>query len=219
MAGATVKASAEKEHLLAKFDGLYEMIAAEVQGLRKPRLDFTSNRWRWSEWSIRQQLAHIAAATYWWFFDRWGAKLFPEGPPRRYRTIASISPRERTAALSKGSISQLLTSVRRAIDMEREVIASQSPEALKSLQVTLKTTPEWSATMVQAQPRGGVTRDAQDPAISHMTLEGTLRHCYYEATTHLYNIQRLKRAQGLPATVKIPREGYWVLDSWDRSEP
>ena len=35
----------------------------------------------------------------------------------------------------------------------------------------------------------------------------------------MYNIHRLKRAQGLAATVEIPSEGYWVLPNWDRSEP
>ena len=44
-----------------------------------------------------------------------------------------------------------------------------------------------------------------------MTLEATIRHVYFEETTHLYNIQRLKRAQGLPTVVDIPRVGYWVL--------
>jgi hypothetical protein len=52
-----------------------------------------------------------------------------------------------------------------------------------------------------------------------MTLEATFRHMYFEEITHLYNIQRLKRAQGLPTVVEVPRVGYWILDEWDRSEP
>jgi hypothetical protein len=51
-----------------------------------------------------------------------------------------------------------------------------------------------------------------------MTLEATVRHIYFEETTHLYNIQRLKRAQGLQAVAELPGVGYWVLDGWDRSE-
>ena len=46
-----------------------------------------------------------------------------------------------------------------------------------------------------------------------------MRHIYFEETTHLYNIQRLKKAQGLTAVVDVPRVGYWVVDGWDRSEP
>ena len=46
-----------------------------------------------------------------------------------------------------------------------------------------------------------------------------MRHIYFEQTTHLYNIQHLKMAQGLPAAVDLPRVGYWVQNGWDRSEP
>jgi hypothetical protein len=46
-------------------------------------------------------------------------------------------------------------------------------------------------------------------------LEGTGRHLYFEALTHLYNIQRLKRAQGLSAGIDLPRVGYYVLPGWD----
>ena len=41
---------------------------------------------------------------------------------------------------------------------------------------------------------------------------------YFEEVTHLYNIQRLKRAQGLQAVVEVPKAGYWVLEGWDTSE-
>ncbi len=45
-----------------------------------------------------------------------------------------------------------------------------------------------------------------------------LRHIYFEEITHLFNIQRLKRAQGLPTSTELPRVGYWALDGWDVSE-
>jgi hypothetical protein len=64
----------------------------------------------------------------------------------------------------------------------------------------------------------GLTLDAES-GIAVMTIEAILRHIYFEETTHLYNIQRLKRAQGLTSIVAVPRVGYWVLDGWDRSEP
>ncbi|MGH9879333.1 MAG: hypothetical protein ACRD5H_17015, partial [Nitrososphaerales archaeon] len=64
----------------------------------------------------------------------------------------------------------------------------------------------------------GLTLDAESGKVV-MTIEATLRHIYFEETTHLYNIQRLKRAQGLVTIVEVPRVGYWVLDGWDRSEP
>ena len=37
---------------------------------------------------------------------------------------------------------------------------------------------------------------------------------YYEVLTHLYTIQRLKRAQGLPFRVVLPRVGYLTLPEY-----
>ena len=71
--------------------------------------------------------------------------------------------------------------------------------------------------MIKAHPTG--ITPTEDPEWWHMTLEATMRHIYFEETTHLYNVQRLKRAQGLQAVADVPRVGYWVLDGWDRSEP
>ena len=51
-----------------------------------------------------------------------------------------------------------------------------------------------------------------------MLLEASMRHIYFEETTHLFNIQRLKRAQGLSIVSELPRVGYWTLDGWDISE-
>jgi len=72
--------------------------------------------------------------------------------------------------------------------------------------------------VIQVLPRGAWV-DAQDPQFIHYTLEGSLWMLYYEVLTHLYTIQRLKRAQGLPTLVEVPRVGYWMVDGWDRSEP
>ena len=51
-----------------------------------------------------------------------------------------------------------------------------------------------------------------------MQLEGSIRHVYFEEITHLFNIQRLKRAQGLPTVSDLPKVGYWTLGGWDISE-
>ena len=51
-----------------------------------------------------------------------------------------------------------------------------------------------------------------------MQLEATMRHIYFEEVTHLFNVQRLKRAQGLQTVSDVPEVGYWTLDGWDRSE-
>ena len=76
--------------------------------------------------------------------------------------------------------------------------------------------------MSRAHPRGVTiegTPQKGEMAAGTMSLEATFRHIYFEEITHLYNIQRLKKAQGLPSFVDIPKVGYWTLDDWDRSEP
>ena len=77
-------------------------------------------------------------------------------------------------------------------------------------------TPQWLS-MSRAHPHG-ITATG-NPASGTMTLEATFRHIYFEQTTHLFNIQRLKRAQGLKSVSLLPYVGYWTLDDWDRSEP
>jgi hypothetical protein len=72
--------------------------------------------------------------------------------------------------------------------------------------------------MAEAHPTGRRI-DPDNPERALITLEYTFRHMWFEKLTHLYNIQRLKRAQGLEVKVELPREGYWVLEGWDRSEP
>ena len=70
--------------------------------------------------------------------------------------------------------------------------------------------------MIQAHPTA-VTPTEQANKVT-MQLEGSIRHIYFEEITHLFNIQRLKRAQGLPTVSDLPRVGYWTLDGWDVSE-
>ena len=66
---------------------------------------------------------------------------------------------------------------------------------------------------------GGITLDNHNAERMHVTLEATFRHRYFEHITHLYNIQRLKKAQGLPTKIEIPIEGYLALPWWDLSQP
>ena len=61
--------------LFPEFKTLYALISSEVNGLDDAQLDFTSDKWGWSEWSIRMQLSHMASLIPRWLPD--GArKLF-----------------------------------------------------------------------------------------------------------------------------------------------
>lgn len=60
-------------------DQLYQMIRSEVQDLTDAQLDFESDRWDWSKWSIRRNLSHMASGDFRWFWSRWGEELSPDG--------------------------------------------------------------------------------------------------------------------------------------------
>ena len=46
--------------VLPEFNDLYSLIYQEVQDLNDPQLDYTSTKWEWAKWSIRNQLSHMA---------------------------------------------------------------------------------------------------------------------------------------------------------------
>ena len=70
------------------------------------------------------------------------------------------------------------------------------------------------ARLQPAHPQG-FAPSPTDATQWRVSLEGTGRHLYFEALTHLYNIQRLKRAPGLATCISLPRVGYYVLPGWD----
>ena len=45
--------------LFPLFDTYEEMVATELEGLTDAQLDWTSDRWGWSEWSIRNNVSHV----------------------------------------------------------------------------------------------------------------------------------------------------------------
>ncbi|MCI0800294.1 MAG: hypothetical protein J4O06_16065, partial [Chloroflexi bacterium] len=49
-------------------DRIYQMVTAEVSGLTGEQLDFESDRWEWSKWSIRRNLSHMASGDVRWLW-------------------------------------------------------------------------------------------------------------------------------------------------------
>ena len=203
--------------LFPEYATLYHLIAPEVQGLTEEQLDFQSDRWEWSKWSIRTQLSHMAALIYRWLAVRWGETLFPQGE----HGVEDLSVIQDAANRDLDSerrleIDNIMARLEDGIDLARRVLDARSVAFLRSHTLFREghASPESQLTM--SAHKSGVT---QTEGGSIWTLEATMRHIYYEETTHLYNIQRLKRAQGLPTVVEVPRVGYWVVDGWDRSEP
>lgn len=204
--------------LFPEYDTLDDLIAAEVRGLGDIQLDFDSDRWEWSKWSIRTQLSHMASLLYRWLLVRWGPTLFPDGDHGvdDVRGLADSGYDRRMDEKLYWELPVIMDKLKGGIDLARAVLNSHTVGFLRSHTYPHHLSSYWTL-MLKAHPTGFTPTD--DPTMLAMSLEATFRHMYFEETTHLYNIQRLKRAQGLATVVEVPRVGYWVLDGWDRSEP
>ena len=204
--------------LFPEYDALYDLIAAEVVCLSDAQLDFKSDRWEWAVWSIRRQLSHMSSLMYRWLILRWGGTLFPEGD-HGVEDVKGLADSDHDRRMNEDRYWELpiiLEKLREGIDLVQRVLAGRSVGFLRSHTYLQDQTPQWEL-MTKAHATGFTVTD--DPTKEVMTLEATMRHIYFEETTHLYNIQRLKRAQDLSTAVQVPRVGYWVVDGWDRSEP
>ena len=203
--------------LFPEYATLYDLIAPEVEGLTDKQLDFESDRWEWSKWSIRTQLSHMGALIYRWLAVRWGETLFPHGEHGvEDLTVIADAADRRLDSERYLEIEDVMTKLEEGINLAQRVLASRSVGFLRSHTLFREDTVSPESQLTMKAHESGVTQTAGG---SVWTLEATMRHIYFEETTHLYNIQRLKRAQGLATVVEVPRVGYWVVEGWDTSEP
>ena len=204
--------------LFPEYATLYPLIASEVDGLTDGQLDFTSDRWGWAEWSIRVQLSHMASLVYRWMILRWGDTLFPDGDHgvEDVQGVADSGFDRRLDDTRYWELPIILEKLEQGIELAQRVLAQRNVGFLRSHTYLQDQSPQWEL-MIKAHPTGFTVTD--DPAKEVMTLEATMRHMYFEEITHLFNIQRLKRAQGLRAVADLPRVGYWTVEGWDVTEP
>ena len=213
-------ANAPATELFPQFgDQLYDMIYSEVKGLTDAQLDFESDRWEWAGWSIRRNLSHVASGEFRWFWTQWGRVLFPGGLPESEEIEAILdSPYDRRLdEIKYWAIDDILAMLRRALEFARSVLSHETVGSMRAKEIQSNTNDLWSG--IKQAGYSGIRPDPGDPGKNYITLEATFRHRYFEHITHLYNIQRLKRAQGLPTVVDIPMEGYLALPGWDLSQP
>ena len=199
---------------------LYSMVEREVQGLTDLQLDWKSDRWEWSKWSIRRQVSHMACFIPLWLLRRWGDILFPHGTGE-LGVLGETSRSPDGSWLDEGrywALPDLMEKLDHSMKLAQHVLASETVGSLREKGSYWPDTPAHWSQFAKAHPTG-VRWDEANPTTCYLTLEATFRHLYYEVITHLYNLQRLKRAQGLAAVVDLPFEGYWALPDWDRSEP
>ena len=204
--------------LFPEYESLYDLIASEVAGLSDEELDFDSDRWEWAEWSIRRQLSHMSSLIYRWLILRWGGTLFPSGD-HGVEDVPGLADSRFDRRMDEDrywDLPVVLRQLEGGIDLALRVLRERSVDFLRSNTYLMDWSAQWPL-MVEAHPTG--VTPSPEPGKAVMTLEATMRHIYFEETTHLYNIQRLKRAQGLRTVAQAPRVGYWTLDGWDASEP
>ena len=198
---------------------IYRMFSTEVQELTDAQLDYESDRWEWSRWSIRRNVSHVASGDFRWLLLRWGRQLFPEGLPDvgDLDSLAASPHDRRLDERHYWAIDDILGKLRDGQALCQLALSRETVGSLQSKEIVNENSAQWEL-FSQAHPRG-IRVDPDDPSRSYMSLEATFRHRWYEHTAHLYNIQRLMRAQGLTPKVEVPFEGYWALPTWDRSEP
>ena len=94
--------------LFPEYATLLDLISREVQGLSDEQLDWESDRWEWSKWSIRRQLSHMSSLIYSWLLRQWGDTLFPDG---------SHGVDYVTAIVEMGELPTILDALRGGVDL------------------------------------------------------------------------------------------------------
>ena len=198
---------------------LYSLISAEIRDLSDNELDFESPKWEWSKWSIRRNLSHVASGDFRWFYGRWGHDRLGDSIPQ-IRDIDDILASDHDRRLDESrywEIGTILGKIRQGLGVSESILTKELPSSLLNKELVLDNNAQMTL-FSAAHPRGFFI-DTSDKTRVHITLEATLRHRYFEYITHIFNIQRLKLAQGLPCQTTLPQVGYWMLPQWDRSRP
>jgi hypothetical protein len=195
------------------------MAHEELQNLTDENLDFTSERWGWSQWSIRQNLSHMAFGPYNWFWGRWKDILFPGGLSngRELDDLLSSANDRQLDTDKYWELNDLLVKLRESLNFGKTILESETVGSCKSKAIQIDSSSMWIGLIESGY--SGITRDESNVGRLHVTLEATFRLRYFEHITHLYNIQRLKKAQDLATVVQIPMEGFLALPWWDLSQP
>lgn len=210
------------------FDGVRRMVETEVEGLADHQLDFSAKSPDWARWSIRRQVSHMANSVIFWLVGRWRDVLWKDRRPDPELVKISLADHGNDRMLDPETyrdIQTLLRMLQRSIGLIREIASRETAQTLREKKLALKLPPDaklgtsgesahelWEK--YSRAHESGISRDKGDPHTWVFTLEGTLRHLYYEHLAHLRTIQRLKGLQGLKTRVTLPRVGYLTFEEY-----
>ena len=155
---------------------------------------------------------------YRWLIVRWGDTLFPNGDHdvKDVTNIANSGFDRRMDEIRYWDLPVIMEKLEGGIGLVQRALSERDVAFLRRHTYVMNQSAQWKI-MAKAHPSGITPGD--EPGKAMMTLEACIRHVYFEEITHLFNIQRLKRAQALEAVSELPPVGYWSLDEWDTSEP
>lgn len=194
-------------------------VRGELEGMPEAALDWESDDWGFAGWSARRQASHMASLVYRWIAERWAPQVFPDADiPVSESELALIDSPDYDRRMDETvywDLDKILDQVDAAVGMCRDIMTRITVGEARSMYVRRGGSDQWEL-MASAHPRGVSYSDDGSPTT--LDLEATFRHMYFEYTTHLYNIQRIKRALGMNAVVRLPNEGYWTLEEWDHTE-
>ncbi|MCZ6539598.1 MAG: hypothetical protein O6922_07215 [Chloroflexi bacterium] len=220
--GPIPSASPQLRTLFPDYWRLDSLVRAEVSELPDAVLDWTSERWGWFGWSIRQQASHMASVPLRWLISRWGDQLFANDMPmpmsaERYATFDSADHDRRLDDRVFWEIDDILGALDEAIVIARGVLTETTVAKARSMVVQRSLTGQWDL-MLRAHP-DGISENPETGEMTGMNLVATFRHIQFEFYTHIFNIQRSKMALGIATVVRLPDAGYHTVEGWDSGLP
>jgi hypothetical protein len=110
------------------------------------------------------------------------------------------------------ALPDLLDKVDLGVNWLDRVVREHGIERLRDEVASVRGTDFWRY-VIQVLPRGA-SLDAERAGFIRYDLEGSLWMVFYEMSSHVRTIQRIKTHQGLPIAVDLPRFGYLRLPEY-----
>ncbi|MEM7340711.1 MAG: hypothetical protein AAF467_18790 [Actinomycetota bacterium] len=197
-----------------------DWLRPEIDGLTDAQLDYDDlhpeREWMW--WSIRRQISHMAWDSLVFPRRRCAELLWPDTTPpepiswRDHRLGPDAKWDRVLDEDTYWAVPDILDKLELGISWLDRVVREQPIEVLRATTTEIHGTPFW-AYVITTLPRGAGLVD-EPPGHIRYDLEGSLWMVFYELSSHVRTIQRLKRHQGLDLVVDMPRVGYLRLPEY-----
>ena len=185
------------------------LVRAEVSELDDSILDWTSDHWGWSGWSIRQQTSHMASIPVRWLIGKWADQLFSDKlpmSPTRYAIFNSKQHDRRLDDQAFWRIEEILSALDEAISISKRVLINTTIQKARTMVVYRAPSDQWN--LMRTVHPDGISPDPTTGAMIRMDLVATFRHIQNEFYTHMFNAPESKIALGIDPIIRLPDAGY-----------